>query len=292
MVQFYDAHAHLFTSDTDRYPINIKGVRIGEEVMRRKIAEDPVEPDTLLRLWDDNGVTGGCAVQYNAIYKTDNSYTLDATQQHPDRLSAVVILNAAHPTTPQILRAHAEDRGAVGLRLYGPRDAEGNYPWLDSSAALDTWATADQLGLTMVVMYAPAAPSADALGHIAALAERFPQTRIAIDHFGWTDLESGGDGLTPGHLALKALPNICFKFTSINFNMFEKAGVPSAPFLRAAVDAFGAERMMWGSDYGNTPGPFPRMIAQALAATDLLTDAERRQVLHDTGHGIFAQGQT
>ena len=60
--------------------------------------------------------------------------------------------------------------------------------------------------------------------------------------------------------------------------------------LRARLIAvFGANRMMWGSDYGNTKGAFPDMVSHAVAATSLLTPRERHLVLHDTGKQIFAR---
>jgi predicted TIM-barrel fold metal-dependent hydrolase len=45
---------------------------------------------------------------------------------------------------------------------------------------------------------------------------------------------------------------------------------------------------MWGSDYGNTKDAYPDMVAQAIAATSLLSPAERTQVLHDNGAKLFA----
>jgi predicted TIM-barrel fold metal-dependent hydrolase len=286
----YDTHTHLFTADTRRYPTQIRNAREGTAALMHRVATDPLEPAKLLRVWDENGVSGGVVVQYNAVYKTDNRFVLDAADTNPARFSPVVILDATDPASPETLRGFARDRGAVGLRLYGGPDAEGGYPWLDSPAALDTWAMADRLGLAMVVMYAPAKASDNALGHIARLAERFPKTIIAVDHFGWPGIEGAPDyGLGAGHLALAAHANVRFKLTSIIFNMFDAAGAPSAPFLRRAVDIYGAGRVMWGSDFGNTPGPYAHMVAQAKAAAAQLTAQERRQFLHDTGQATFAR---
>ena len=51
---------------------------------------------------------------------------------------------------------------------------------------------------------------------------------------------------------------------------------------------FGAGRLMWGSDFGNTLRPYAEMVADAVASTARLSDTERRRVLHDNGAAMFA----
>lgn len=290
--RLFDTHAHFFTADTDRYPIDVTGAREGEAAVRARIAANPATPTTLIPLWDRLGVSGGAAVQYNTVYKTDNSYALAVADAHPDRLATVLILRADDPATPAKLRALATAHNVVGLRLFGYPDDQGEYPWLDSDAALDTWAVADELGLRMVIMYAPGVPSAAALGRIIALAKRFPSTVISLDHCGWPAVDKGDEGtIGAEHLSLLYVPNIRFKFTQINFNRFAETGIDPARFVRRMVDSFGADRVMWGSDYGNTKNSYEEMVEQAIAATALLTDAERTKVLHDNGQALFAARQ-
>lgn len=290
--RLFDTHAHFFTADTDRYPIDVTGAREGEEAVRARIAANPATPATLISLWDRLGVTGGAAVQYNTVYKTDNSYALAVADAHPDRLATVLILHAADPATPAKLRSLAAAHNVCGLRLFGYPDAAGEYPWLDSSAALETWAVADELGLRMVLMYAPGVPSAAALGRVIALAKRFPSTVICLDHCGWPAVDKGDEGtIGAEHLSLLYVPNVHFKVTQINFNRFAETGIDSARFVRRMVDTYGIDRVMWGSDYGNTKNSYEEMVEHAVAATTLLTDAERAKLLHDNGRALFASRQ-
>lgn len=287
--RLFDTHAHFFTNDTERFPIDVTGAREGEAEVRARIARDPATAERLLALWDQCGVTGGAAVQYNTIYKTDNSYTLWVADVNHHRVSAVLILRADFPETPKQLRALATRHNVCGLRLFGYPDADGSYPWLDSPAALETWDVAASQGLTMVIMYAPGKPTRAALHRIIALARRFPKTVIALDHCGWPGVENGVAGtIGPEHLELVDVPNIIFKFTQINLNRFRETGIDAARFVRLIVDTYGASRVMWGSDYGNTKDAYPDMVAQAIAATSLLNAAERAQVLHDNGAKLFA----
>lgn len=285
----FDTHAHFFTNDTTRFPIDVTGAREGEAEVRARIERDPATAERLIALWDQCGVAGGAAVQYNTIYKTDNRYTLHVADVNHNRVSAVLILRADLPETPGTLHTLAARHNVSGLRLFGYPDADGAYPWLDSPAALATWEVAAALGLTMVLMYAPGKPTPAALRRIIPLAERFPATTIALDHCGWPGMENGVAGtIGPEHLELVPFRNIVFKYTQINLNRFRETGIDSAQFVRRIVDVYGAGRVMWGSDYGNTKDAYPDMVAQAIAATHLLSEAERAQVLHDNGARLFA----
>jgi predicted TIM-barrel fold metal-dependent hydrolase len=287
--KLFDTHAHFFTSDTTRYPVDLTGAREGSEAMLKRLESDPATAERVLALWDECGVTGGAAVQYNTVYKTDNSYTLAVADAHHDRVSAVLILNAAAPGTPEQLRLLATRHNVSGLRLFGYPDEAGNYPWLDSPAAIETWEVAASLGLRMIVMYAPGKPSHAALRRIIALARRFPDTVIALDHCGWPGAEGGVKGtIGPEHLELVDVPNVHFKFTQINVNRFAETGIDSAEFVRLLVDTYGADRVMWGSDFGNTKTTYLEMVEHALAATWLLTDAEREKMLETNGRRLFA----
>lgn len=285
----YDTHAHFFTNDVSAYPIDTTGAREGEENIRKRIAADPATPEAILPIWEESGVVGGAGVQYNTVYKTDNRYILDAADAHPDKISSVVILHANAPETPALLETMIMERKISGLRLYGRQTEDGATPWLDSPQAHDTWRVANRHGLNMVLMYSPQSSFATALPRIGELAERYNATKISLDHFGWPVPGADNMGLTPAHAALAGLENVFYKLTTINFNIFEEAGVDSADFLRKAVDVFGAEHIMWGSDQGNTLEAYGSMAERARKAASLLTADERRRVLRETGETLFAR---
>jgi predicted TIM-barrel fold metal-dependent hydrolase len=86
---------------------------------------------------------------------------------------------------------------------------------------------------------------------------------------------------------LVEVPNIHFKLTQINFNRFAERAIDPADFVRRMVDTYGAGRLMWGSDFGNTKVSYAEMAEQAIAATQLLAEADRHRVLHDNGARLF-----
>jgi len=283
----YDTHAHFFTNDLARYPVNTANAKEGEENLRRRIQSDPATPERIFRLWDDNGVIGGVGVQYNTVYKTDNSFVLDTAERHAERVTSVVMLDPTAASTPSTLERLINERGVTGLRLFGRAAEDGSYPWLDSPAALQTWEVLNRNALTMVIMYAPASVAPEALATIASLARRYPAATIALDHLGWAGWEAADLGLEPALVRMREHGNVFYKVTTLNFRMFEKTGIDSAQFLRRAVDLFGADRIMWGSDVGNTLESYDSIARRAREAAALLTPAERALFLRETGMRLF-----
>ncbi len=46
--RLFDTHAHFFTDDTKRFPIDVTGAREGEAEVRARIARDPATAERLL----------------------------------------------------------------------------------------------------------------------------------------------------------------------------------------------------------------------------------------------------
>ena len=291
-MKLFDAHAHVYSGDATRYPVDVSNAKESPEALLKRIAEHPIDEARLLAEWDAAGVSAGTAVQYNSIYKSDNSYMLDVVDSHPGRMSAVLILDAQRADTPAKLAELAAAHDVAGLRLFGWPGPEENYPWFDSLEAHRTWETAAALGLAMDMMYIPAPASRNVLNRIVAFARRFPELPIVLDHCGWPHVDRGTEGAIGAELVeLAEVANIHFKFTQINWNRFAEVvgGVDPAGFVRRLVDLYGADRVMWGSDIGNTKDSYATMVEMAIAATALLSEAERQAVLHDTGRRVFGR---
>lgn len=285
----FDTHAHVYTDDLARYPVDIRNSFHSEEELLRRLSSNPITPERLLEAWDEQGIAAGAGVQYSSIYKTDNRFLLDASDRYPARLSAVVILDAADPATPATLARMVAERGVTGLRLTGGQAASGAYPWLDSEAALATWRVAADHGLPVALMYVPQGPNPAAIERIAALARRFPDAVIVLDHLGWPGRDAALTGPSDAIGPLVEARNILFKATSINFRLLREQRTDAAGFIRRFADLVGAERMMWGSDYGNTLQTYSEMTDCARASAALLSASERRSYLHDTGKGLFSR---
>ena len=300
----FDAHAHLVADDQARYPRNPQqrpadapyrapGVigRPGGHHGPHPVNEIP-DVSRLLPWMRQANVDGAVAVQKRMIYRYDNSYILDSSAAHPDVFSAVVILDGEDPATPGTVRRWIDDYDLVGLRLFGGRRPDGSMPWLNSPQALKCWELIHQTRRVMnleVLAHGGGGPSIPA---ILALSEQYPDARIVLDHLLEPEAEEGAQdfGLDQRYQQLAGRPNLYFKFTSINLDICEATGQPANRLLRLAVDLFGADRLMWGSDIGTSSGTYQDMVQRMLKASDLLTPAEQCAVWHDTGHRVFAKG--
>ena len=301
----YDAHAHLVADDQMRYPRNPMqraadapyrppGVigRPGGHHGPNPVNEVP-DASRLLRWMQEENVDGIVAVQKRMIYRYDNSYILDSSDAHPALFSAVVILDAEDAGTPALVRRWVRDHGLAGLRLFGGRRPDGSMPWLNSPAALRSWEVAQEAGIVMDLEVLAQGGGGPSIPAIMALARAHPDVRVVLDHLLEPEMDEGAHfGLDERYEQLAQCPNISFKFTSINLDICREAGIPAEKVLRRAVDLYGADRVMWGSDIGTSSGTYREMVARFLEAAVLLTPAELRAVGHDTGRRVFVKGGT
>lgn len=301
--RFFDSHAHLVADDQVRYPRNPMqrpadapyrppGV-IGRPGGHHGPAPINEVPDTsrMLRWMRDENVDGAVAVQKRMIYRYDNGYILDSSDAHPDIFCAVVILDAENPATPDTVRAWTRRHGLAGLRLFGGRKPDGSMPWLNSPQALASWQAVNDAGLVMDLEVLAQGGGGPSIPAIIELSEHFPDVRIVLDHLLEPEMDEGAHfGLDERYERLAGRAHVFFKFTSINLDICREAGIPADRVLRRAVDMFGADHVMWGSDIGTSSGTYKDMVQRMVDASRLLTPEEQRAVWHDTGRRVFVKG--
>lgn len=150
------------------------------------------------------------------------------------------------------LRSHldalAEHELVVGVRhlLQGEKDGFARRPrFIEGARELAT------RGLTF-----DACVRHHQIPDVTALAEAVPGLRIVLDHLGKPAIGTSEAPLAPSAEWLRDLralaqhPNVCVKLSGLPA---ESAGMIDEdqmfPFLDAAAEAFGEERMLWGSDW-------------------------------------------
>ena len=295
----FDTHAHVLSPDRESYPYGT--LRGG--------ATPPVSPvvfpvEELVRQMDACGIAHACLVQRATLYGYDNRYVLNAAARFAERLAPVVVLDAQEPDSARKLKRLAAGQRLAGLRLVAPTLSAADTAWLDSAPVLDFWAAAADLQLPVtVILYR----LNNAAGRSALLrvARRFPTLPILVDHVGlphastpekkWGEAH-GHDYSIPGgpdfgvteHLAeLGALPHVHFKVTDINFDRLEEAHLDAARFVRSLADAFGADRLLWGSDVGQSPAPYAEKVARLQQSAQLLNETERSAFLGGTAKRLY-----
>ncbi len=302
MHRLYDTHAHLISDDWQTYPPRpmVAGLPVP------KPTDYTVTAEALVALMDAHAVAVSCVVQRGHLYGYDNSYIIEAGRRFPGRLLPVVILDAQDPATPALLTDMAKHQGVVGLRLANTRPAQLDTAWMSSPAAMQTWKTCADLDMPVaLIFFQNQLPWV--LPLLRYIAGVYPDLKILIDHLGipwgaslpelaWakeagisTPLPPAPDfGIEHTIRILEDRPNVYFKFTEINVERMLEGGVDAAQVVRRMANTFGAERLVWGSDVGQSLAwPYADKIAHAHTAAALLQVGERAGFLHDNAAGIY-----
>lgn len=287
--QLYDTHGHFYTNDVDRFPFNSRTARYGPEIMVAKAMRYPQRPEEVFAFWDESGIAKGAGVQYSSTYRFDNSYLLHISAEHPDRIVPVVILDPVDAATPATLERMASENNIAGVRFTGT-PVDGEFVFL-SDAAAPAWQAANRLGLLIVLMPI-GGNTADAMASVAEHAARYPNVNILLDHIGFPRPEALPEtwGLTPQHLALRSYPNVYYKYTTLLIEQLHAANIEEKPFLEHMVQTFGANKMTWGSDVGNTPGSMFSWVQYALESASGLSMADQQDLFWNTAEAIHVPG--
>jgi L-fuconolactonase len=297
----FDTHAHVLSADVGRYPYST--LRGG--------AKAPVSPvvfavEDLVRAMDAGGVAHACIVQRATIYGYDNSYALDASDAYPSRFVPIVVLDAQDPASPGALKALAAGHRLGGLRIVAPELTEKDTAWLDSTEALGLWRTACDLGLPVTVILYRRNNEAG-LAALLGVARQFRDIPILIDHVGVPHASTPetrfaaaqgvtyvvppppGFGIAESLAPFGDLAHVHFKVTDINFDRLEDHRFDSAAFVRALADRFGSERLLWGSDVGQSPAPYTEKLERLHTCARLLSGQERAAFFGGTAHRLYGK---
>lgn len=298
----FDTHAHLIADDEIAYPPS--PMRGTSDYTRMAYS---VTADWLVAQMDRHGVARSCIVQRGHVYGYDNSYIIDSGRRFPDRFVPVVILDAQDPSTPATLRRMVRDEGVRGVRFAQTLFEDYGTNWMNSPAAMACWRTAADLDIPVaIIAFRLHLPWV--LPALRFVAGQLPGLRIVIDHVGTAHTASdpemakyrdhGFDATLPGPpdygidatvAMFERMPNVHFKITEIVFDRLADQNVEAAHFVRLLADRFGAARLMWGSDLGQSTKSYEAKTAMARAAAGALDAGERRRFLHDTAAAVYAR---
>jgi predicted TIM-barrel fold metal-dependent hydrolase len=119
-------------------------------------------------------------------------------------------------------------------------------PWLTDGTADWFWPVAERLALP-VMMSVPGS-----LPHVDRIAERHPGLKIIIDHMGLLQGKKDDDAFVdlPQLLAMAKRPNVAVKASALpsySSEPYPYRGLHA--HIRRVYDAFGPQRMFWGTDF-------------------------------------------
>jgi L-fuconolactonase len=262
-----DAHVHVVASDEEAYPLTPRP--LSGEWYR----EAPHSAEDMLQCMSAAGVDRAVLVQPMGAYSFDNRYTADSASAYPARFAGAccVDVEAADPVAD--LRHWVVERGMRGVRLFA-LSREGR-SWLAEPRAVPLWACAAELGAHVIVTILP-----HQLGELREALVRFPETPVSLDHCAFAE----GEPL----LALADLPNLHLKVTTHTLDAASKATGDAAGFVESLVARFGADRVMWGSDFCQTHDrPYTELVNLAHHAFRTLCEDDRTRCLGGTAQHLW-----
>lgn len=298
----FDTHAHLIADDPVAYPPSpLRGVTTFTEMTYTATA------DWLIEQMDLFDVRKACIVQRGHVYGYDNSYIIDSGKRFPDRFVPVVILDAQDPRSADTLAQMVRNDGVRGVRLAQTKFDFYDTAWMNSPEAIDLWRTAAELDVPVAIIFFRRHLSWT-LPAVKFIAEMFPSLKIIIDHVGTAHTLSNPEkqryidasldvrmpdapdfGIPETIGMFERLPNVSFKFTEIVLDRLADQHVDPADFVRRLADQFGADRLMWGSDLGQSEASYATKALAARASAAKLSAQERHAFLFETAERLYAR---
>jgi predicted TIM-barrel fold metal-dependent hydrolase len=242
-----------------------------------------VTVEKLIAAMDEAAAQKAALVQASTCYGHDNSYVADAVAAYPHRFTGVFSVDVLAADAPQRIR-YWHDRKLTGLRLFtfGSTMAE-QANWLDDPRSYPAWTCAGELGLSICLQM-----SAKAIPQARAMAERFPNVHIVLDHCARPVLEDGPPYAAAATLfALARLPNIYLKLTPRIFAEARHGKATPETFFAKLVAEFGASRLAWGSNYPSSEGTLPALLKAARDSLTSLPQADRDWIFAKTAQALY-----
>jgi len=273
-----DLHTHVIADDSVAYP---PAPLTGKQSDWSR--ERPVTYPALLAAMEEAGIDKAALVQASTCYGHDNRYVADSVAARPDRFIGVYSVGLTDHDAPDRI-TYWHGRGLHGMRVFiAGHTAADRSTRLDDPRSFPAWECAQRLDIPVCVQL-----RADGLPQLANVLERFPRVRVLLDHFARPKLDDGLPyAAAAGLFELARFPNLFFKLTTHNVREAASGASTQAAFLRKAIDAFGARRIAWGSNFPASEGSLISLLSEALAATASLSDEEREWIYHRTARTLY-----
>jgi predicted TIM-barrel fold metal-dependent hydrolase len=280
-----DTHVHVFTDDRKKYPQIRDTARAGSIPSITEIGQTEwplTTAEILMQSMNEAGVDKATLVQAYFVYEYDNRYTIDATRAHPERFASVVVLDPMDPKSPDALSRMVETQDVAGIRFMRGRLPESS---LGMPETMPLWERIQQLNIPLAIN--------DRLGELPRIRkpmERYPGVKVALEH-AWGHKV----GAPPDYAHLDPLfsladnPNVYIK-TAINNIVAarEEGGTPEQLYTKL-IKVFGANRIMWSSNYPAHPkfGGVKSRLDVAKHELAFLGESERAWIFGETALSVY-----
>jgi predicted TIM-barrel fold metal-dependent hydrolase len=230
----------------------------------------------------------------NGAWRATWPVSLEAVQLHPQRFAFLARIDPRDPQLESVMRVAGSTPNCCAFRIQ-PVWTEAEAQGFASGSYDRLFEIAQEIGLPVCV-FIP--------GYVELLephVKKFPGVNFIIDHCGLgfamlppvRPKAEHDFAATPAYfaqvLALAAYPNVALKFSHAQ-DRFGVQDYPYAglfPYLRQAIAAFGAERVIWASDKTVIPAHSWSNLLNYLRDSPELTATEKEWILGGSARKIF-----
>jgi predicted TIM-barrel fold metal-dependent hydrolase len=237
---------------------------------------EPLGADELIGMMHKVGVDRAVIVPPSPVGDS-NDAALEAVTRFPDRFAVMGRFNPEADGARERLETWLDQPGMLGIRMTFFKAHWAR--WLAPGVVDWFWSACERLDIPLMAL------AFGLMKEIGALAQRHPGLSIIIDHMGrrstLRDEECFAD--LDEMLALARLPNIAIKASSLPCYTNDPYPFPKlTPYLKRTFDAFGADRMMWGSDLTRLPCSYRECLDHFTQELPFLSGDDRARVLGGT----------
>ncbi|MFP3794844.1 amidohydrolase family protein [Paraburkholderia sp. SIMBA_027] len=273
-----DTHTHAISPDTQRYPLAPVGGHQSEWSAKR-----PVDYEGLLASMDEAGIDRAVVVQASTVYGNDNSYVVDAVRAHPDRFAGVFSIDVlASDAVTQMQRWL--DAGLSGLRLFTTGSTmPGQAGWLDDERSYPVWDYAQRHGVSICLQM-----TAQGIPALLNMLARFPDVRVLLDHLARPELAGGPPYEAAAPLfSLASHQGVYLKLTNRTIAAAAQGASTPAQFFPRVLDAFGAKRISWGSNFPAAEGALSQLLTEARESLSMLPTEAQQAIFSGTARAVY-----
>lgn len=229
-------NAHMFSADTNRYPFHPNAVYTPNP---SNWEEDPLAT-YLQRLKTEN--IDRAVLVHPEPYGDDHSLVLDCLQREPNRLKSTSLFYPKDPDAPQkLVDLVAQEPNIIATRFHAHRGKEQYLDHFADHNVRALWEKAIELNLIVELHIGP-----DYGAQVRDVLKDFPQTVTLIDHL--AEPHKGDAVEFANILDLAQFENVYMKLSGLNHFAKDEPHYESAkPFTKIVAEAFGPNRLVWGS---------------------------------------------
>lgn len=203
-----------------------------------------------------------------------NDYALEAAQKYPDRFAVMGKIPLNDPASKERMAGWLKQPGMLGFRISFRHG--GTHSWLDDGTGNWFWSECERLDIP-VMIFAPFA-----VAKIGEIAARHPGLRVIVDHMG-LNVQWKGKPLAPAVdviLPFARMNNVAVKASCLPCYVDENYPYPTLhPQIRRVVEAFGPQRVFWGTDLSQLPCPYRQAVTLFAEELDFLSSSDKEWIM-------------